>query len=265
MMGIQHRFDGSLLFPVNILKMLNILGIILVFAAAIGIFGAFYPNRQTLHILYTTIVMIAFIYQLATAAIVYDQAVHIEGWLSQVWADSSRDYRLYAQHKFVCCGFAHVFDHPVVTDSCGLSSTTNSSPPCYGPAIYFIRKQLSVVYILLFAALSIELLALSNAVTLMCNRHIDSDDEELDPAPSKRPRLFGPKQSIRPNHASESDIALGYIPKSTQRQSNPEWKYARGGSSPTLADSAISESSFKEPSTPNTMHKPDETIHSRQY
>ncbi|KAL0088708.1 hypothetical protein J3Q64DRAFT_1637079 [Phycomyces blakesleeanus] len=98
-MGIQHRFDGSLLFPVNILKMINILGIILVFAAAIGIFGAFYPNRQTLHILYTTIVLIAFIYQLATAAIVYDQAVHIESWLSQVWADSSRDYRLYAQHK----------------------------------------------------------------------------------------------------------------------------------------------------------------------
>ncbi|KAI7866421.1 Tetraspanin family-domain-containing protein [Spinellus fusiger] len=261
MMGSQHKFDGAFLFPMNILKMINILGIIILFAAAVGTFGAFYRHRQTLHVLYTTIVLIAFVYQVATAGIVYDQAAHTETWLGQTWSDASREYRLYAQDKFDCCGFAHIFDHPVISDTCSLDINVNSNPPCYEFIVYFMKKQLSIIYIFLFAALSIELLALSNAVTLLCNRRMEEEDDEEQS--SKCSRFFGKKSNIGPD--PDSTIALGFIPQATLRQSNIEWKYARGASSPTLVDSAISDSSLKEPTTPSTIHKPEENLHTRQY
>lgn len=118
-LGAQQRIEASILFPVNILKsecrlssvstpargilissaVLNILGIIIVFTAIIGIIGAFCRERQALHILYTTIVVIALIYQVSTSVIVYDQAAHTPTWLSQTWAEATQEYRSYAQTK----------------------------------------------------------------------------------------------------------------------------------------------------------------------
>lgn len=79
--------------------MITILGLILIFTSLIGILGGFYREKKAIHILYTTLVLVAFIYQVSIAVIVYDQAAHTTTWLSDTWNDSSRDYKLFAQKK----------------------------------------------------------------------------------------------------------------------------------------------------------------------
>lgn len=127
--------------------MINILGIILVFSAVIGFIGAICIDRQAIHVLYTTIILIDFIYQIATAVIVYDQAAHTSSWLSQTWSDASQEYRLYAQFKVVFTNTVHLL--PAVRDikkwayllkvyllrifSCQRSSSTRSNLPTRRP------------------------------------------------------------------------------------------------------------------------------------
>jgi hypothetical protein len=121
-----------------------------------------------IHILYTTLVIVAFIYQISIAVIVYDQAAHTTSWLSDTWNNSSREYKLYAQTKFNCCGFSQPLDHSIATPTCLPDHIINSAQPCYGPMKRFIQTQLSHMYIALFTGLAIELLALCNVITLLC-------------------------------------------------------------------------------------------------
>ena len=79
--------------------MVNILGLIICFTAVIGLIGAFYQERQAIHILYTTIVIIALIYQISIAVIVYEQAAHTTQWLSQTWSEATQEYRTFAENK----------------------------------------------------------------------------------------------------------------------------------------------------------------------
>ncbi|KAI9244828.1 Tetraspanin/Peripherin, partial [Phascolomyces articulosus] len=146
----------------------NILGLIICFTAVIGLIGAFCQERQAIHILYTTIVVIALIYQISVAVIVYDQAAHTTQWLSQTWSEATQEYRTFAENKFSCCGFSHAYDHPVPTATCHPDDIVNSAQPCYHPLTRFMQHNLQIIYIVLFAALSIEVLALCNAVTLLC-------------------------------------------------------------------------------------------------
>lgn len=91
--------------------MITILGLILVFTSLVGILGGFYRERRAIHILYTTLVLVAFIYQISIAVIVYDQAAHIPNWLSDTWNDSSREYKLFAQKKvyflYIICSYSN--------------------------------------------------------------------------------------------------------------------------------------------------------------
>ncbi|CEG76889.1 hypothetical protein RMATCC62417_11720 [Rhizopus microsporus] len=104
-MAIHLKISVAMLIPINILKMISILGIILVFTSLIGLLGSFYRERRSLHILCTTTVIIAFLYQVSIAIMVYNQAAHTTSWLSEAWAESSVDYRLYAQTKVVFASF----------------------------------------------------------------------------------------------------------------------------------------------------------------
>lgn len=79
--------------------MITILGIILVFTSLVGILGSFYREKRSIHILYTTLVLVALIYQISIAVIVYDQAAHTEVWLNETWNESTKQYKLYAQKK----------------------------------------------------------------------------------------------------------------------------------------------------------------------
>ncbi|CEP18650.1 hypothetical protein [Parasitella parasitica] len=142
------KITDSILFPVNILKMVTILGLILVFTSLV--------------------VVIAFVYQISIAVIVYDDAAHISNWMSNAWNNSTKDYKLYAQRKFSCCGFSNPKDHSVATNTCFPDDIINSAQPCYGLLTAFIRSKLSSMYIALFTSLSIELLALCNVITHLC-------------------------------------------------------------------------------------------------
>ncbi|KAI7888080.1 Tetraspanin family-domain-containing protein [Mucor mucedo] len=169
MMATQAKFNDAILIPINILKMITILGLILIFTSLVGILGGFYRERRAIHLLYTTLVLVAFIYQISIAVIVYDQAAHIPNWLSDTWNDSSREYKLFAQKKFSCCGFSHTLDHPVATPTCMPDHVVNSAQPCYELLTHFIRADLSHIYIALFTGLAIELLALCNVITHLCS------------------------------------------------------------------------------------------------
>ncbi|OAC97989.1 hypothetical protein MUCCIDRAFT_168133 [Mucor lusitanicus CBS 277.49] len=162
MMATQMKITDSILFPVNILKMVTILGLILVFTSLVGILGGYYRERRKIHVLYTTLVVVAFIYQISVAVIVYDQAAHTSSWMSDTWNNSTKDYRLYAQKKFNCCGFSHPMDHAIATSTCFPDHIINSAQPCYGPLTRFVQLKLSHMYIALFTSLAIELLALCN-------------------------------------------------------------------------------------------------------
>ncbi|KAI8989274.1 Tetraspanin/Peripherin [Pilobolus umbonatus] len=183
MMGTQLKFDDAVLLPINILRMINILGIILIFTSLIGILGAFYRERKAIHILYTTLVIIAFIYQLSIGVIVYEQTAHSSRWLNEIWIESTKAYRIFAQSKFKCCGFTHVLDHSVATDNCQPDHIVNSPQPCYEPMTYYIKVQLTRIYIAIFTLLSVEILALCNVITHMCT--INSKRWEVSPGERK--------------------------------------------------------------------------------
>ncbi|CAO3588188.1 unnamed protein product [Absidia cylindrospora] len=156
--------------------MINILGVILLFTAVIGIIGAFYRERKTIHIIYLVVVIIAFVFQIITAIVVYQLAANSKMWLSKTWAEASKEYREYAQEKFSCCGFANPLDHPVASNVCSTTSNKTSYPPCFEPLVLFIGHELALVYIILFSAISIEVLATCNSITLLCTRMIYSAD-----------------------------------------------------------------------------------------
>ncbi|KAI8137825.1 Tetraspanin family-domain-containing protein [Fennellomyces sp. T-0311] len=193
MLSTQHKLQTSILFPINILKMINILGLIICFTAVIGLVGAFCQDRQAIHILYTTIVLIALVYQISVAVVVYDQAAHTSTWLSQTWAEASPDYRSFAEKKFSCCGFSHAYDHPVATATCQPDNIVNSAPPCYHPMTRFMQHNLQIMYIVLFAAISIEILALCNAITLLCSRYVGTEEE-----PQSRRRWMSKPAEVEP-------------------------------------------------------------------
>ncbi|KAI8097488.1 Tetraspanin family-domain-containing protein [Halteromyces radiatus] len=173
LMSSQLKFNDAILFPVNIIKMINILGVLILFTAVIGTIGAFYRERKTIHIIYLVIAIIAFGFQMITAVVIYQLTANAKTWLSVTWAEATKDYREYAQNKFSCCGYANSLDHPVVNQFCSATDTKNNLPPCFDPLVHFIRHELKNVYIVLFAALSVEILAICNGITLLCTRTID--------------------------------------------------------------------------------------------
>ncbi|KAG1138217.1 hypothetical protein G6F37_010601 [Rhizopus arrhizus] len=167
-MAIKLKITSALLIPINILKMMSILGIMLIFASLIGLLSSFHTERRSIHVLRTTTIAITFLYHVSIAVIVYIQAVHTTSWLSQTWAEATTEYRLYAQTKFNCCGFTNPSDHPVLGATCAPNQVSNSAPPCYGPMNQYIKRELTHVYIALFTSLVIELLALCNSVIQLC-------------------------------------------------------------------------------------------------
>ncbi|CAO3680770.1 unnamed protein product [Rhizopus stolonifer] len=182
-MAIELKISNAVLIPVNILKsieiitdmsiltyylVISLLGIMLIFTSLIGLLASFCRERKSIHILCTTTVVIAFMYQVSIAAIVYIQAANTSSWLSQTWAEASIDYRSYAQTKFDCCGFTNPLDHPVQSNTCVPHQVMDSSPPCYGPMNHYIKQELTHIYVALFAGLVIELLALCNSITQLC-------------------------------------------------------------------------------------------------
>ncbi|CDS06105.1 hypothetical protein LRAMOSA08633 [Lichtheimia ramosa] len=254
-LGAQHRIESSILIPVNILKMINILGIMICFTAVIGILGGFFPERQAIHILYTVVVLITLIYQIVVAVIVYDQAAHTQSWLHHAWAEATQEYRYYAQEKFSCCGFSHPRDHPVATATCQPDDIVNSAPACFHPMTYFVKHNLKIMYIVLFAALSIQILALCNAITMLCARFSGSADDDNDESglvtQSGRKGRWQPSSSGKPTAAPppNESIPLETLPYAPQQRKNSKTQQY------IMIDSAISGKDAEDDTPPPSYHR----------
>lgn len=71
-------------------------------------------------------------------------------------------------------------DNYVASDTCQPTvSLTSNSPPCAPELQSFVKDTFGKVYLAVFAALALELLAMSNAITLLCaGAHVDQDEED---------------------------------------------------------------------------------------
>lgn len=179
LIGMKDKFDGATLFPDNTFKFLSILGGVICVASILGIIGA-YVKRTMITYLYLFIIICALVFQIIIGIRVYKQAANAAQFLSNLWPSTSNSYRANLQAQFSCCGFQTIVDNYAPTDKCQGSSAslTHIYPPCASILINYVKSTFGKVYLAIFAALALELLAMSNAITLLCSGSGSDADEE---------------------------------------------------------------------------------------
>ncbi|KAL0078569.1 Tetraspanin family-domain-containing protein [Phycomyces blakesleeanus] len=178
LLGYRDSFKGATLFPHIIFTLMAILGAVIIVAALFGILGA-YVKKKSLILVYMAIVLIALVYQVVIGVKVYQKASNTMQYLSTLWSSSNVHYRTHIQDQFSCCGFNNVMDNPAITDVCNPQhGIASAPPPCFDALTSYVHTSFKQVYLVVFAALAIEILALSNAITLLCTQAMDPDDEE---------------------------------------------------------------------------------------
>ncbi|KAG0194954.1 hypothetical protein DFQ28_000053 [Apophysomyces sp. BC1034] len=179
LIGNQDGFAGATLFPGNTFKLVAILGAVICVAAIFGMVGAF-TKRPFVTYIYLIIVVIALVFQVVIGVKIYQKAANPPQYVAPLWNTASASYRTHLQDQFSCCGFNNPMDNPAITDTCNPQNGVSSLRPCYYPLTNFVHSTFGKVYLVLFAALAVELLAISNGITQLCTRSIygDSDDED---------------------------------------------------------------------------------------
>lgn len=178
--GERDRFKGASLFPELTFKLIAILGAIILVAALIGIVAAF-TRRKFLTYIYMIIVIVALVYQVVIGIRVYQKAANPSGYLAPIWATASESYRAHLENEFSCCGYNNAMDAPAVTDTCNpTSGMISTDPPCYDTLNSYVHTAFVRVYAVLFAALAVEVLALSNGITILCTSYIYGDDDDAE-------------------------------------------------------------------------------------
>ncbi|CEP08080.1 hypothetical protein [Parasitella parasitica] len=179
LIGMRDGFSGATLFPENVFKYLAILGAIICVASIVGIIGA-YIRKTTVTYLYMIIIIGALVFQVLIGIRVYQKAANAAHYLSDLWPVASASYRLNLQNQFSCCGYQTIIDNYVESDTCQpTASLTSKLPPCAPALQSFVKSTFGKVYLAIFAALALELLAMSNAITLLCTgSHVDQDEED---------------------------------------------------------------------------------------
>ncbi|KAI9473810.1 MAG: Tetraspanin family-domain-containing protein [Benjaminiella poitrasii] len=178
LIGMKDRFNGATLFPENIFKSIVILGVIICIAALFGIVGA-YVNKNIITYIYMIIIIGALIFQVLIGVRIYQRAANSSKYLSDIWSNASVNYRANLQNQFDCCGYQTTNDKFALTDTCQpTNALTNPLPSCAFGIQQYIKSTFSKVYYVIFAALALELLAMSNAITLLCTESGRGDDDE---------------------------------------------------------------------------------------
>ncbi|KAI7904742.1 Tetraspanin family-domain-containing protein [Cokeromyces recurvatus] len=178
LIGMKDGFNGATLFPDNIFKYIVILGIIICVAALFGITGA-YVKKNIITYLYMIIIIAALIFQVLIGVQIYQKAANSSKYLSDLWSIASTSYRANLQNQFNCCGFQTSIDNYALTNRCQpTTSLTNPLSPCAYILQQYIKSTFSKIYYIIFAALALQLLAMSNAITLLCTSGDKSYDDE---------------------------------------------------------------------------------------
>ncbi|KAI7873914.1 hypothetical protein K492DRAFT_154444 [Lichtheimia hyalospora FSU 10163] len=176
--GFRDGFKGAILFPPLIFKLIAILGAIIVLAALLGIAGAF-KHRKGIIVVYMIIVVIALVFQVVIGVKVYQKGANTASYLAPLWSTGTNSFRETLQSEFECCGYNNAMDQPAITDTCNPSSgQISTQPPCYDTLNQYAHMCFTRVYLVLFAALAVELLALTNGITILCTRAIHGDPEQ---------------------------------------------------------------------------------------
>ncbi|KAI8147168.1 Tetraspanin family-domain-containing protein [Fennellomyces sp. T-0311] len=175
--GNRDGFHGATLFPDSIFKLVAILGAVILVAAILGITGAVVKRRWILYV-YMVIVIGALIYQVVLGVKIYKQGADPPAYVAPIWSKASEKYRASLQNEFSCCGYNNAMDQPAVTDRCNpVAGLISKDPPCYDTLTQYVDMAFTRFYAVLFAALAVEVLALTNAITVLCTRSIYGEDE----------------------------------------------------------------------------------------
>ncbi|KAI7848741.1 Tetraspanin family-domain-containing protein, partial [Circinella umbellata] len=159
-----------------------ILGAIIGVASIIGILGAFVKRKWILYI-YMLIVIVALVYQVVIGVKIYQKGANPPAYVAPLWSQAKESYRASLQNEFSCCGYNNAMDQPAVTDKCNpKSGLISSDPPCYDALKSYVNMAFGRFYIVLFAALAVEVLALTNAITVLCTRSIYREEDEEERA-----------------------------------------------------------------------------------
>lgn len=219
LIGMKDKIAGATLFPDNTFKFLSILGGVICVASIFGIIGA-YVRKTMITYVYLFIIICALVFQVIIGVRIYRQAANASHYLSLLWPSASNSYRANLQNQFSCCGFQTIIDNYAPTDNCqgSTASLTNVYPPCASILINYVKSTFGKVYLAVFAALALELLAMSNAITLLCSGP-GSDSAEEDERRKRR------KSGIRLDDMSvETPTTVGSYQQEEQKN-----YYAGGG------------------------------------
>ncbi|KAI8059423.1 Tetraspanin family-domain-containing protein [Gilbertella persicaria] len=231
LIGIKNGFNGATLFPENIFKYFAILGAIICIASLFGIIGA-YVRKNFITIIYLIVIVAALILQVLIGIRIYQKAANTLQYLSDLWPSSSFMYRLELQNEFNCCGYQTTTDNVALSDTCQATVTTlNALPPCATILATFIKTTFNKVYLAVFVGLALELLAICNAITLLCSNGSSFDDEE-----ERRKRR---KSGIRLDDmtADSPTTLVGY-------QADEQKQYYAGGNTNTYSQEPVRDNRY---------------------
>ncbi|CAO3608048.1 unnamed protein product [Cunninghamella echinulata] len=175
--GFQNKFPGAPLFPDIIFKLSAILGGIIIVAALFG-FSAAFSKRRGLVYIFLLIILASLALQVVIGVKVYKIAANGNQYANAYWGSASVQDRSTLQRSFSCCGYMTPNDDPAPTDQCSNPSTFVL--PCSDIIQSYTKNAFQKVYLITFAALAVQLLAISNAITIICSSQIYGDEHEAE-------------------------------------------------------------------------------------
>ncbi|KAI8335304.1 Tetraspanin family-domain-containing protein [Chlamydoabsidia padenii] len=172
-LGIRNKFLGATLFPDLIFKLSAVLGAIIVVASIVG-FAAAFSQRRLLIFIYLLIILISLAVQVYIGVQVYKAAGNSKQYLINFWSSASQNEQSTLQQEFTCCGFDG-FQGGTTTNQCSVTL-----PPCVDSLQSYVHNVFQKVYLITFAALAVQLLAISNGITMICSQHIHGNGDQFE-------------------------------------------------------------------------------------
>ncbi|RUS17791.1 Tetraspanin family-domain-containing protein [Endogone sp. FLAS-F59071] len=162
---------GSHIIPSMLVNLVVGLGIFVLLSSILGFFAALRPQYPNLMYSYAVIILLALMFQAATAVVIFTTTKQVAQWSVVEWNAYDPMTRSAVQSEFDCCGFSGPYEAPAITNHCNpLASNFNASSVvgCYPRIANFVSTNFSVAYGILFFCLTLEALGLTNALTLIC-------------------------------------------------------------------------------------------------
>jgi len=198
LLGYTNKFHGAVLIPDDILKLIIVLGVVILVTSILGLISA-YSQRRCIIYVYMVIVAAALILQVTVGVLVYQKGANYNSFVNSMWSSASTQDRLAIQNEFQCCGLTTSMDKPAISSTCNPNAGT-AAVPCAPILTSFVHDSFSKLYLVVFAALAFEVLALTNAITLLCAPSMSGEERER-----RMRRKSGIKLEDMSNHSSTMD------------------------------------------------------------